>query len=100
MNRHASVPAEIHRLQVLVERRLARRVRGFRLLVRPEGVVLQGQAASYYAKQLAQHAVMALTGLHILQNEIQVSLDNPAAEESPPPFPPTRHTVKQLLART
>jgi hypothetical protein len=35
--------------------------------------VLRGRARTYYAKQLAQHAVMQATALPILRNEIEVS---------------------------
>jgi hypothetical protein len=59
-------------LEVLVQRRLAGRVRDFRLLVRKDGVILQGRASTYHAKQLAQHAVMELAELPILANDIEV----------------------------
>jgi hypothetical protein len=52
--------------------RLAGRVRDFRLVVRDEGLILRGQAHTYYAKQLAQHTVMEATELPILANEIEV----------------------------
>jgi hypothetical protein len=41
-------------------------------VVRGCGLVLTGQASTYYAKQLAQHAVMEATALPILANEIDV----------------------------
>jgi len=63
---------ELERLEANVMRRLARRIAGFRLLVRGQGLVLQGRADTFYAKQLAQHAVMNATGLPILANEIRV----------------------------
>jgi hypothetical protein len=53
-------------------RTLRGRVSGLRLLLRDNGVVLQGRAASYYAKQLAQEAVMKATNLPLLANEIEV----------------------------
>ncbi len=56
-----------------VQNRLAGRVRDFRVLVRENGLVLKGQVRTYYAKQLAQHAVMDRTGVPILANEIEVS---------------------------
>jgi len=34
--------------------------------------VLQGRTRTYHAKQLAQHAVMEITELPILANEIRV----------------------------
>ena len=56
--------SEDHKLEGLeatVRRRLGSRVRDFRLLVLAEGLVLFGQAATFHAKQLAQHAVMEAT---------------------------------------
>jgi hypothetical protein len=37
-----------------------------------EGLILQGHAHTYYAKQVAQHAVMKATNRRILRNEIEV----------------------------
>jgi osmotically-inducible protein OsmY len=36
------------------------------------GVLLMGRCASYYCKQLAQHAAMALSGADQLTNQIEV----------------------------
>jgi hypothetical protein len=47
-------------------------VRGFRLLAPVDGLILQGKASTYHAKQLAQHAIMEAIGLPILANEIEV----------------------------
>ena len=63
---------ETGRIQALVEQRLGRRVRDFRVIVQGEGAVLKGRATTYYAKQLAQHLVMGLTSLSIAANQIQV----------------------------
>jgi hypothetical protein len=41
-------------------------------MVRDGGLVLRGRAHTYYAKQLAQHAVMDNHPLPILANEIEV----------------------------
>jgi hypothetical protein len=59
-------------LELLVQRRLGSRVRDLRVLVRHDGVILQGRAGTYHAKQLAQHAAMELTSLPILANDIEV----------------------------
>ena len=59
-------------LEGLVQRRLGNRVRDFRLVVRTNGVILQGRASTYHAKQLAQHAAMELVPLPILANDIEV----------------------------
>jgi hypothetical protein len=60
-------------LEARIQGRLNGRVVDFRLLVRDQGLILQGHAHTYYAKQLAQQAVMEATGLPILANEIEVS---------------------------
>lgn len=61
-------------LESLVQRQLLGRVRvrRFRVLVQEQGLVLKGCASTYYAKQLAQHAAMEVSGLLILANEIKV----------------------------
>jgi hypothetical protein len=68
----APTAEEVGQVEAHVRNRLAGRVRDFRVLVRDEGLVLRGHARTYYAKQLAQHAVME-AGLPILANEIEVS---------------------------
>ena len=60
------------RLETLIERRLGNRVRDLRVVVRATGLILQGRAATYHAKQLAQHAAMEVTNLPILANDIEV----------------------------
>lgn len=52
--------------------RLRGRAHEIRLLVRDEGVILQGSARTHYVKQLAQQAVIEATDLPILANEIHV----------------------------
>lgn len=52
---------------------LGGRLREFELTVRDTGLVLRGQAQSYYVKQLAQQAVMDVVPIPILANEIEVS---------------------------
>lgn len=61
-------------LEALIQRRLLGRVRvhRFRVLVQAQGLILQGCAPTYYAKQLAQHAAMEVSELPILANEIEV----------------------------
>ena len=62
---------EIH-LETHLQTRLGSRVRQLRVVCRDDGVVLQGSAGTYHAKQLAQHLVMEITDLPILANEIEV----------------------------
>ena len=59
----------------LMRRRLGNRIRGLRIILRPDGVILQGRVATYHAKQLAQHAAMELANLPIVANEIEVRLE-------------------------
>jgi hypothetical protein len=63
---------EVEQLEARVQSRLLGRVRDLRLLWRGGGLVLQGHAPTYYAKQLAQHAVLEATALPLLANDIQV----------------------------
>jgi hypothetical protein len=63
---------EVSDLELQVQWRLRGRVRDFRMVSGVRGVILRGRALSYYAKQLAQHAVMEITLLPILANEIEV----------------------------
>ena len=62
----------IKQLETELQNRLNGRVRDLRLLVRAQGIVLRGYAPTFYAKQLAQHALMAATGLPLVANEIEV----------------------------
>jgi hypothetical protein len=61
-------------LEGLVQRHLLGRisVRALRVLVKDGGLVLQGRASTYYAKQLAQHAAAAVSGLPVRSNDIEV----------------------------
>jgi hypothetical protein len=65
---------EIDRMESIVQRRLNGRVRNFRLRAFPGGLILQGSAATYHVKQLVQHAIMELSELPILANEIEVDV--------------------------
>lgn len=64
---------DIHQLEAHVQSNLHGRVRSLRLLRQESGLVLQGQASTYHAKQMAQHAVMRMSELPILANDIEVS---------------------------
>jgi hypothetical protein len=59
-------------LEALVQCRVSGQVYDFRLVVARKGLILRGHAHTYYAKQLAQHAVMQATEVPILANEIEV----------------------------
>ncbi len=59
-------------LESRMQRRLGSRVRNLRVLRLPAGLVIQGRAVTYYAKQLATHAAMELDETPILANEIEV----------------------------
>jgi hypothetical protein len=67
-----AAPKSVNELEARVQDRLSRRVRNLRLDIAEQGVILRGNSRTYYAKQLAQHAVMEATGLRILANEIEV----------------------------
>jgi len=59
-------------LEAALHNRLGGRVSNLQVIFHDAGVVLRGRAATYYAKQLAQHAAMELAGLNVLANDIEV----------------------------
>jgi hypothetical protein len=59
-------------LESLVRHRVSGRVLDLRVLLQDDGVVLRGHTHTYYAKQLAQHAVMKATDRPIVANLIEV----------------------------
>jgi hypothetical protein len=65
-------PETVGELEEYIQRRLNGRVRHFRLSLRGDGLVLDGQTHTYYAKQLAQHLVMESVNLPIRANDIEV----------------------------
>jgi hypothetical protein len=67
-----SCPETVSELESQVQRALNDRIADFRLIVREQGLILQGKSWTYYAKQLAQHLAMEATGSPILANQIEV----------------------------
>ena len=61
------------RIEEHVRHRLTGLLRDFQLVLRDKGLVLRGHVHTYYAKQLAQHAVMEASSLPIRANEMEVS---------------------------
>jgi len=59
-------------LEVYVKSVLHGRVSDLHVSLRDGGVILKGHAHTFYAKQVAQHAVMQATRLPLLRNEIEV----------------------------
>ncbi len=74
----ALAPSEINSVDFLalieghVQSELNGRVRDFQLRVEGDGLVLRGYSRTFYAKQLAQHAVMNHANMPISANEIEV----------------------------
>lgn len=68
----AITPAD--QLEARIQRHLLSRatIPGFRVEIHEQGLVLHGFAPTFYAKQLAQHAAMEVSGLPVLANEIEV----------------------------
>jgi hypothetical protein len=64
---------DLERVGAQVQHQLSGRLRHFRLERFSAGVILSGRASSFYAKQLAQHAVMRATDIPIMRNDIEVS---------------------------
>jgi hypothetical protein len=60
-------------LECFIRTRSYGRVRDLRIELRGGGLILRGRACSYYAKQLAQQAVLEAGVLPLLANEIEVT---------------------------
>jgi hypothetical protein len=63
---------ELDELELQLQVQFSGRVADFHMLPLGGGIVLRGFTRTYYLKQLAQQAVMNLTDLPILANEIEV----------------------------
>jgi hypothetical protein len=61
------------RIEEQVRYRLTGLLRDFQLVFRDKGLVLRGHVHTYYAKQLAQPAVMEVSSLPIRANEMDVT---------------------------
>jgi hypothetical protein len=70
------VPASEERLSIvivrLIERRTGNKVQDLHVLVKGDQISLHGRCASFYTKQLAQHAAMSVAMGATLHNEILV----------------------------
>jgi len=62
----------IDQIEAHVQDRTFGRVQDFHIVRAGQGLILQGRTCTYYAKQLAQEAVRAVSELPILANEIAV----------------------------
>ena len=62
----------VPRASAILLQRWGRRIRDLRIDLAEGGLVLHGWAATYYAKQLAQHAAAEAAGLPVRTNAIEV----------------------------
>ncbi|MCS7015613.1 MAG: hypothetical protein RMJ19_02015 [Gemmatales bacterium] len=58
-------------LEATVQKRLGNRIRDLRVVRSERGIILRGRVPTYYAKQLAQHAILELGEL-VAANQIEV----------------------------
>jgi hypothetical protein len=63
---------DVKQLEAHLQSHLGRRIKELQLSLRENGLILRGRCRTYYAKQLAQHAVMSATLCPIVANEIEV----------------------------
>jgi len=66
------IPQLQWRLERQVQSRTGRRIRDLAIRLDSERVILNGRAASYYLKQLAQHGVRDILPQVSLENAIEV----------------------------
>jgi hypothetical protein len=57
-----------------IESRLGQRILGLTVRIANNRVVLEGRCATYYSKQLAQHAALGILEVGQLKNEIMVTV--------------------------
>jgi len=70
---HGKVNDKAISIENRVRAHLKGRIEGLQVRETGEGIVLRGYARTFYAKQLAQHAVMCETDMRIAANEIEVA---------------------------
>lgn len=63
---------ELDQIQRQIQCNLSMRIDNLRLRACEDGLVLEGQAKTYYAKQLVQQAVVHATGLRVPANNIAI----------------------------
>lgn len=76
-----AIHREILGWQAHVENRLGSRLRGLRVVSEPPGLVLIGSCATYFVKQLAQHALLEVARLPLAANRIEVVGANACTDE-------------------
>ena len=62
----------MEQIEIRILSRVAGRLQNLQVILRDDGVVLKGRAKTYHVKQLAQHAVLEMTGVRLLANDIEV----------------------------
>lgn len=62
----------IDQLVARLQCRLGRQLRDFHVQVQKNGLVLQGRASTYYAKQIAQQVAIEMSSLPVFANDIDV----------------------------
>jgi osmotically-inducible protein OsmY len=62
-----------HQIEHALQLRAGHQVQNLDVLVVTGGLILRGQAATAYAKQLAQHVAERVSGLPVAANEIEVN---------------------------
>jgi hypothetical protein len=67
-----AAPSEGSHLESQIQRKLGNRINNLRVRWQEDGWVLQGSAASYHAKQLAQEALLDATPIQLRANQIKV----------------------------
>jgi hypothetical protein len=72
MSGNSAPTVSTEQVEALVKQKLQGRAWDIRLIIEDGGVILQGRARTYYAKQLAQHVVMEFIQLPIRANQIEV----------------------------
>lgn len=63
----------IHRVAAHLQSRVGGQLRDLSIMIRENGLILQGRVGTYYSKQLAQELARQVSGLTIAADEIEVT---------------------------
>lgn len=69
-------PSLSRQIKSRIEKRLGGRIRDLRVKVDGKKIILEGRCATYYSKQLAQHAALGVIEDEQVENAIDVTIAN------------------------
>lgn len=75
------LPGQLAAVEGGIAREFSQRLHGFHIVIRNDGLVLEGCTKTYFSKQIVQEAVVRAIGLPIVANRISVEKLRPIVRE-------------------